>query len=122
MRLSEQNNVVTGKYTINNPLYKIGYFTHNKTARIIQNYRGADECEKQMVAALPLTLAFVVSITPVASVQAKVAHEKVLVCLSPKMVQLKTDMQKVWIDHTIWTRSYIVSAVSNRPDEKDVLA
>ncbi|MBE9914103.1 glycogen/starch/alpha-glucan phosphorylase [Paenibacillus donghaensis] len=71
--------------------------------------------------ALPLTLALVVSITPVASVQAKVAHKKVLVCLSPKMVQLKTDMQKVWIDHTIWTRSYIVSAVSNRPDVKDVL-
>jgi len=37
------------------------------------------------------------------------------------MVQLKGDMQKVWIDHTIWTRSFIVSAISNRPDQKDVL-
>lgn len=71
--------------------------------------------------ALPLTLALVISTTPVASAQAKVDQEKVLVCLSPKMVQLKTDMQKVWIDHTIWTRSFIVSAVSNRPDVKDVL-
>ncbi|KAF9115537.1 hypothetical protein BGX30_006231 [Mortierella sp. GBA39] len=30
-------------------------------------------------------------------------------------------MQKAWIDHTIWTRSYIVSAISNRPDQQDVL-
>jgi len=42
-------------------------------------------------------------------------------CLSPRMVQLKADMQKAWIDHTIWTRSYIVSAISDRPDQQDVL-
>lgn len=47
--------------------------------------------------------------------------QKETICLSPKMVQLKGDMQKVWIDHTIWTRSYIVSAMSNRADQKDVL-
>lgn len=47
--------------------------------------------------------------------------QKETICLSPKMVQLKGDMQKVWIDHTIWTRSYIVSAMSNRVDQKDVL-
>jgi hypothetical protein len=72
--------------------------------------------------ALPLTLVLVFSMTPViVSAQAKVGEEKDSVCLSPKMVQLKGDMRKVWIDHTIWTRSYIVSAVSNRPDQKDVL-
>ncbi|GIP26523.1 hypothetical protein J23TS9_16530 [Paenibacillus sp. J23TS9] len=72
--------------------------------------------------ALPLTLALVFSMThAVASGQAKVGEKKASVCLSPKMVQLKVDMQKVWIDHTIWTRSYIVSAISNRPDQKDVL-
>ena len=42
-------------------------------------------------------------------------------CISPKMVELKTAMQKAWIDHTIWTRSYIVSAMSNRPDQPYVL-
>ncbi len=73
--------------------------------------------------ALPLTLALLFNMTPQAFAQAKAAEEKNLdkTCLSPKMVQLKTDMQKVWIDHTIWTRSYIVSAISNRPDQKDVL-
>ncbi|TKH39675.1 glycosyltransferase [Paenibacillus polymyxa] len=71
--------------------------------------------------ALSLTLAFVFSMTPVVVAQAKAGEEKGFTCLSPKMVQLKGDMQKVWIDHTIWTRSYIVSAISNRPDQKDVL-
>lgn len=42
-------------------------------------------------------------------------------CITEEMVKLKTDMQKVWIDHTIWTRSYIVSAISERPDQKYVL-
>ncbi|MMZ44793.1 hypothetical protein D1872_63790 [compost metagenome] len=71
--------------------------------------------------ALSLTLALVFSMTPVVVAQAKAGEEKGTTCLSPKMVQLKGDMKKVWIDHTIWTRSYIVSAISNRPDQKDVL-
>jgi len=71
--------------------------------------------------ALPLALAIVLSLTPAGSVQANAAEKKDAVCLSPKMVQLRVDMQKVWIDHTIWTRSYIVSAISNRYDQKDVL-
>ncbi len=71
--------------------------------------------------ALSLTLALVFSMNPLVVVQAKAGEDKGNICLSPKMVQLKVDMQKVWIDHTIWTRSYIVSAISNRPDQKDVL-
>lgn len=61
------------------------------------------------------------SIMPAVSVQAKAAEKNNMSCISPEMVQLKVDMQKAWIDHTIWTRSYIVSAISNRPDQKDVL-
>jgi hypothetical protein len=71
--------------------------------------------------ALLLTLALVISMTPAVSVQAKVGEKKDTACLSPKMVQLKGDMQKVWINHTIWARSYIVSALSNLQDQKDVL-
>lgn len=73
---------------------------------------------------LAILLAFALIFTmtsEIGSVQAKEGGKKDPVCLSPKMVQLKTDMQKVWIDHTIWTRSYIVSAISNRADQKDVL-
>lgn len=69
---------------------------------------------------ITLTLIFsMIQIT--APAQAMVDGKKNPVCISPKMVQLKTDMQKAWIDHTIWTRSYIVSAISNRPDQQDVL-
>lgn len=78
--------------------------------------------KNKWILAILLTSALVFSMMPTAvSVQAKEGNNKDSVCLSPKMVQLKTDMQKVWIDHTIWTRSYIVSAISNRPDQKDVL-
>ncbi len=41
---------------VNNPLYKIGYFNHNKTACLFQTCRGADECEKQMVAGVAVNL------------------------------------------------------------------
>ena len=70
---------------------------------------------------LLLTLVLVYSMTPVVSAQAKLSEHKDPACLSPKMVQLKGDMQKAWIDHTIWTRSYIVSALANIQDQKDVL-
>ncbi|PYI52656.1 glycosyltransferase [Paenibacillus flagellatus] len=72
--------------------------------------------------ALLFALALVLSVTPAEGfMQAKVDEKKDSTCLSPRMVQLKGDMQKAWIDHTIWTRSYIVSAISNRQDQKDVL-
>lgn len=72
--------------------------------------------------ALLITLVLIFSMAAaVASAQAKEVGRKDSTCLSPKMVQLKVDMQKGWIDHTIWTRSYIVSAISDREDQKDVL-
>lgn len=70
--------------------------------------------------ALLLTLALIYTMTPVVSAQGK-GDKKDATCLSPKLVQLKGDMQKVWINHTIWTRSYLVSALSSLYDEKDVL-
>ena len=75
---------------------------------------------KWIIALLVMTV-LVVSISPAGVVQSQSGAQKPVTCISPQMVQLKTDMQKVWIDHTIWTRSYIVSAISNRPDQKDVL-
>lgn len=71
---------------------------------------------------LLLIMALFINMTPtVVTAQENQSENKNMTCLSPKMVQLKVDMQKVWIDHTIWTRSYIVSAMSDRPDQKDVL-
>lgn len=82
-------------------------------ACFIPKVRGADECEKQMVTGVAVNLGLVFSMTPLVVAQARVGEEKDSACLSSKMVQLKGDMQKVWIDHTIWTRNYIVSAISN---------
>ena len=33
-----------------------------------------------------------------------------------KATQLRQDMRKLWTDHTVWTRDYIVAAVDDRPD------
>ena len=40
--------------------------------------------------------------------------------ITSKACALKTTMRKLWADHVIWTREYIVSAVSDAQDNKDV--
>lgn len=68
------------------------------------------------------TLGLVFSLAQAAvPVQALAAAKKEAACISPQVVQLRSDMQQVWIDHTIWTHNYIVSALYNNPDQKDVL-
>lgn len=42
-------------------------------------------------------------------------------CLSQSMVQLKFDFRKLWIDHVVWTRNYIVSAAAEMQDQQKVL-
>jgi hypothetical protein len=36
--------------------------------------------------------------------------------LSASAVALKQDMRKLWTDHVVWTRDYIIAAVGNQPD------
>ena len=33
-----------------------------------------------------------------------------------KATQLHRDMRKLWTDHTVWTRDYIIAAVDDKPD------
>jgi hypothetical protein len=35
---------------------------------------------------------------------------------SAKQAELKIAMRKLWTDHTVWTRDYIIAAVDNKPD------
>jgi hypothetical protein len=35
---------------------------------------------------------------------------------SDKAAALKQDMRKLWTDHVVWTRAYIVAAVADQPD------
>jgi len=37
---------------------------------------------------------------------------------SASAVSLKQDMRKLWTDHVVWTRDYIIAAVGDQPDAK----
>ena len=36
--------------------------------------------------------------------------------MTPSAAALKQDMRKLWTDHVVWTRDYIIAAVGNQPD------
>src|SRR5215207_5493419 len=36
--------------------------------------------------------------------------------------QLRQDMRKLWTDHVVWTRDYIVAAVGDQPDAQAAAA
>jgi hypothetical protein len=42
--------------------------------------------------------------------------------LSQKALQFKWDMRKIWLDHSLWTGRYVVSAVAGLEDQEKVLA
>ena len=50
------------------------------------------------------------------------AKGKAKQCTEESSVQLQSALRKLWIDHTIWTKSYIVSAISDLDDQEKVLA
>jgi hypothetical protein len=37
---------------------------------------------------------------------------------SASAISLKQDMRKLWTDHVVWTRDYIIAAVGDQPDAK----
>ncbi|MEK8129806.1 glycosyltransferase [Paenibacillus filicis] len=57
----------------------------------------------------------------VGSVQGSANEGTSATCWSPAKVQLQSQLRKLWIDHTVWTSRYIVSAVAGLPDQKLVL-
>jgi phage terminase Nu1 subunit (DNA packaging protein) len=75
---------------------------------------------------LILLCAFVtISVAP-APAQASQAAESVSArvgkqCVSPAKVKLKEDLRKLWTDHVLWTRSYIVSALAGQEDKDKTL-
>ncbi len=72
-----------------------------------------------------LGILMLVSMSPVNVKAAVVVNEQALGqkhCISQATVELKENMRKLWLDHVIWTRSYIVSAIAGLEDQEEVLA
>ena len=40
--------------------------------------------------------------------------------LSPSELSLKEGLRRLWSDHVIWTRDYVVAAIANSPDADTV--
>jgi hypothetical protein len=70
-----------------------------------------------------IVASFVVAALPIASVvvgaQATHGHESKA---GAAAVALRQDMRKLWTDHVIWTREYIVAAVADQPDQQAAAA
>lgn len=77
--------------------------------------------KKRFPVSMLLLMFLAFSLTPL-SAQANGTEHNARSCLQPKQVQLQQNLRKLWIDHTIWTRSYIVSALAGLMDQQDVLA
>jgi hypothetical protein len=58
------------------------------------------------------TLASVVSIVVGSLLIAAPVHAQHV----DRAIQLHQDMRKLWTDHTVWTRDYIIAAVDDKPD------
>ncbi|WP_195574393.1 glycosyltransferase [Paenibacillus sp. 1001270B_150601_E10] len=75
--------------------------------------------KKGMLSLLMFTF-LIVGVMPV-STQAAAKETHSANAISPAMVKLHDDLRKLWIDHTIWTHNYIVSAIAGLEDQQDVL-
>ena len=61
-------------------------------------------------------IASIVSLLVVPSPTFAQAKDKGLATHSEAATALKQDMRKLWTDHVVWTRDYIVAATQNQPD------
>ncbi|WP_088012366.1 glycosyltransferase [Gottfriedia acidiceleris] len=77
--------------------------------------------KKQLLKITTLILCFALILSPLKS-SAEEIHTRVHGnCVSKSACKFQGDMRKLWMDHTIWTSKYIVSAVAGLPDKDKVL-
>jgi len=58
--------------------------------------------------------AFLTGPAPAALAQAK--HPRMSISHNDAAAALRQDMRKLWTDHVVWTRDYIIAAVGDQPD------
>lgn len=76
--------------------------------------------KKQFLKLVLLFMSFAMIFSPLsAEAQGNVPQEK---RISQAACQLKGDLRKLWTDHVMWTRLYIVSALEGLDDQENVLA
>jgi type VI protein secretion system component VasK len=68
-----------------------------------------------LLAAVVMGLASTTGASPQAD---KAAHAKASAAPIEAAFALKQDMRKLWTDHVVWTRNYIIAAVGDQPDAK----
>jgi hypothetical protein len=71
-----------------------------------------------IVAALAVCTALNAASPTVSSAQAASQTSERATAGTPLAVALKQDMRKLWTDHVVWTRDYIIAAVGDQPDAR----
>lgn len=71
-----------------------------------------------IVTTVTLCTALQAALPTVASAQAPSRASAGAAVQSASAVSLKQDMRKLWTDHVVWTRDYIIAAVGDQPDAK----
>jgi hypothetical protein len=70
------------------------------------------------VTAIALCTALHAALPTVSSAQSAPPASAGASAQSASAVSLKQDMRKLWTDHVVWTRDYIIAAVGDQPDAK----
>lgn len=71
---------------------------------------------KKFFSTILVTILFTALLMPL-----KVYSSDNLIPLKKSAINLKADERTLWIDHVLWTRSFIVSDIFSLPDKNDVL-
>ena len=76
---------------------------------------------KKICAPLLIALALIIGLAPIMA-YATTSETAPVECVKPNIVKLQSAMTKLWIDHAVWTKTYITSALADLQDQQDVLA
>lgn len=82
---------------------------------------------RRVYAPLLLAAALLIGLTPVmahavSSESAATSESAQVECVKPNIVKLQSALTKLWMDHAVWTKTYITSALADLQDQQDVLA